>query len=120
MKKSFLFLAALCFCISVNAQNVGDEFTNSKGKFRITSLNPNTVTLATAPTSSNLRYGLDYSTVEYEGAIYDITSVQQDAFRHYSDSNAEFYFNKLSNISTAAFYNVTCYAINLSGSNLTV
>ena len=121
MKKSFLFLAALCFCISVNAQNVGDEFTNSKGKFRITSLNPNTVTLVTVPTSKdNPRYELDYSTVEYEEATYNITSVQQDAFRHYSDVNARLYFKKLSNISTAAFYNVKCYEINLSGSNLTV
>lgn len=111
MKKIFFILAVLC-CFSMNAQNVGDEFTNSKGKFKITSLNPKTVTLVTTPTSSNLRYGLDYSTVEYEEATYDITSVQQDAFRHYGDSNAEFYFNKLSNISTAAFYNIRCYEIN--------
>lgn len=107
----------------MNAQNVGDVFTVSspKGTYKITSINPNTVTLVTATTSKdNPRYGLEYSTVEYGGATYDITSVQQDAFRHYSDANVRLNFNKLSNISTAAFYNVTCYEINLSGSNLTV
>lgn len=106
----------------MNAQNVGDVFSvpNPKGTYKITSINPNTVTLVTVPTSKdNPRYGLEYSTVEYGGATYDITSVQQDAFRHYGDSNAEFYFNKLSNISTAAFYNIRCYEINLSGSHLT-
>ena len=90
MKKSFLFLAALCFCISVNAQNVGDVFTVSspKGTYKITSINPNTVTLVTAQTSKdNPRYEIDYITVEYEEATYDITSVQQDAFRNYHDAN---------------------------------
>ena len=122
MKKIFFILAALC-CFSMNAQNVGDVFTVSspKGTYKITSINPNTVTLVTATTSKdNPRYELNYSTVEYGEATYDITSVQQDAFRHYSNVNAELYFNKLSNISAAAFYNVTCYGINLSGSHLTV
>lgn len=122
MKKLFLFLAAFCCCFSMNAQNVGDVFTVSspKGTYRITSINPNTVTLVTVPTSKdNPRYELNYSTVEYGGTTYDITSVQQDAFRNYHDANVRLNFNKLSNISTAAFYNVTCYGINLSGSHLT-
>lgn len=122
MKKIFLILAAFC-CFSANAQNVGDVFSvpSPKGTYKITSISPNTVTLVTATTSKdNPRYELNYSTVEYGGTTYDITSVQQDAFRHHSNVNAELYFNKLSNISTAAFYNVTCYGINLSGSHLTV
>lgn len=122
MKKTSIILAALCCCISMNAQNVGDEFEDFIGKYRITSINPNTVTLVKAQTISkdNPRYNLDYSTVVYNETTYDITSVQQDAFRHFHDVNARLYFNKLSNISTAAFYNVTCVEINLSGSQLTV
>lgn len=122
MKKISFILAVLC-CFSMNAQNVGDVFTvpSPKGTYKITSINPNTVTLVTAQTSKdNPRYEIDYITVEYEEATYDITSVQQDAFRNYHDANVKLNFNKLSNISTAAFYNVTCHEINLSGSHLTV
>ena len=52
MKKISIILAALCCCISMKAQNVGDEFENSKGRYRITSTNPNTVTLVKAQTIS--------------------------------------------------------------------
>ena len=72
----------------MNAQNVGDEFENSQGKYRITSVSPNTVTLVKAKTyKDNPRYPIYYSTVEHEETTYDITSVQQDAFRNYHDAN---------------------------------
>lgn len=116
MKKAILLLAVICgFCIA-NAQNVGDEFVEYSLKYKITSINPNTVTLMDARSITANR---TFDTVTHDNQVYDITNVNSSAFRDVSNSNFKFYFKKLTKLEEGAFYALTCNTIDLQETSLT-
>lgn len=120
MKKLLFILAALCCCFSVNATvNVGYEFkVNYYGTFRITSTNPAEVELIQV-SKDMFDSGATFDTAEYENITYNITSIKQDAFKDYKNSNSRFVFNNLKHFEGNAFYNATCYSIDIMHSPLT-
>lgn len=117
MKKTLFLLVAICCYVSANAQNIGDEFSNSSGTYRITSTNPAEVKLIKV--NKGLSTGGTYGEVTSQDQTYAITSINSDAFRDFSNANAKFKFTKLTHFDSNAFYNCKCYSIDMSSSPLT-
>lgn len=67
-------LAVACFN-TVTAQQVGDEFENGTGRYKITSINPNEVKLIQGKSSY-----FYFNTVQYNNQEYTVTSVGSHAF----------------------------------------
>lgn len=117
MKKIFFILAALC-CISVNAQNVGDVFEiPNYAKFRITSINPNEVTLVKV--LSSFSAGVDINTVTYNDIEYYITALASNSFYEFYNVNCDFGFNNIRSMGESAFESSSFHSINASQSTLT-
>ena len=119
MKKTFIILAALCCCFSVNAQNVGNEFEIANyGKFRITSTDPAEVALVKVSDGIS-ETGATFNTAQWNNITYKITSIKSYAFINYSNTNSKFKFENLTTFESEAFNNTTCYEINMTGSSFT-
>lgn len=118
MKKLFLFLAAFCCCISVNAQNVGDVFEiPNYAIFRITSINPNEVTLVKV--LSSFSAGVDINTITYNDIEYYITALASNSFYEFYNVNCDFGFNNIRSMGESAFESSSFHSINASQSTLT-
>ena len=119
MKKIFFILVALCCCFSMKAQNVGNEFEIAHcGTFRITSIDPAEVALVKV--SNDIpSTGYTFNTAEWSNITYTITSLKSDAFEDYGNSNSTFRFDYLKHFEGNAFYDATCYEINMEESPLT-
>ncbi len=78
MRKTFLIIAAICCCITMKAQQVGDTFSDEKGKYVITSINPNEVKLTEIATDQDHKR---FNTTTYQGAEYHVTSIGNKCYR---------------------------------------
>ncbi len=118
MKKILLILAILCSFCSMNAQNVGDEFEiPTYGKFRISSIEPNEVTLLKVLDVYSV--GADFNTVTYNDKNYYITAVAANAFKEYHNENSNFSFKYIRTMGERAFGEAVFHNVYLQESTLT-
>ena len=113
MKKTLLILAALlCGCFALKAQ---EQFTSDGLNYRVTGTNPPTVTL-TGHTDGESFAAHDFvipSTVTYDGTIYSVTSIGNDAFAYCINLTGSLTIpNSVTSIGIGAFF----YCLNLTGS----